>query len=569
MTGGLIQLVAYGAQDMYLTANPQITFFKIVYRRHTNFSMETFEHNIREPLFGKKSSVIIPRNGDLITRMHLRITLTKIDLNPGVQFAWIRRLGHAIIRTIDIEIGGSIIDRHFGTWLDIWYELARRGDHERGYDKLIGDVPVLTEYNDKNKPEYVLFIPLQFWFNRHIGCALPMVAIQYHEVRIIVEFNGVENLIIVNDGVEFDDIAVLNEEEPPFTIKDANLLVDYIYLESKERRKFAVNGHEYLIELVQFDGENTITRPKERFRTEFNYPTKEIIWTMKNGNYTSSKKFYFYTHLDDWEQFLEPLTIELFNDIIHYQRESGGIPLPPDNFTDQIALNANNTNTQITANGKIVFTVLPRLFFGSNNFIYVNTNALIADGFNISDKIALHITVQLVGFEQFTLTIDSIDETLTVRCLSIPFDEVTDTRYTKTRELVCVNQFNNYGVLIDGTENPIEYTQIHFNDYDRVKQREGFFYNYVQSYMHHSNSAPDGVNLYSFALFPEIHQPSGASNLSRIEEQCLIVWFKDSEVQEEEYEVDLFDLESRFFIFAFSYNVMRVLSGLVGLAYSN
>jgi hypothetical protein len=131
MTGGILQLCVYGAQDIYLTANPQITFFKIVYRKHTNFSIETFERTFNDkPDFGKIGRVKIYRLGDLMTKMYLKVTIGQVVPNDGAKFAWIRRLGHAILDSIAIEIGGVCIDEQCGTWLDIWYELARKGFHE-------------------------------------------------------------------------------------------------------------------------------------------------------------------------------------------------------------------------------------------------------------------------------------------------------------------------------------------------------------------------------------------------------------------------------------------------------
>lgn len=190
MGGGLMQLVAYGAQDVYLTGNPQITYFKVVYRRHTNFSMETVEHTLNgNPDFGRPSNVTILRNGDLATRIYLKIRLNSVrldvDSNPDerLSVAWVRRLGHSLLKHYDVEIGGSRIDRQYGTWLDIWYELTHNFNQERGYRAMIGDVPELTRLHQVNKsaqeviPEYTLYIPLQFWFNRNTGLALPLIAL--------------------------------------------------------------------------------------------------------------------------------------------------------------------------------------------------------------------------------------------------------------------------------------------------------------------------------------------------------------------------------------------------------
>ena len=189
MTGGLMQLVAYGAQDVYLTGNPQITYFKVVYRRHTNFSMEVIEHTLDgTPDFGRKSTVDILRNGDLCTKILLKIRLNAVRLalnnnSSRLSVAWVRRLGHALLKSVEVEIGGSQIDKQYGVWLDIWYELTHTTMQERGYKNMIGDVEELTkltavpsETESEILPEYTLYVPLQFWFNRNTGLALPLIA---------------------------------------------------------------------------------------------------------------------------------------------------------------------------------------------------------------------------------------------------------------------------------------------------------------------------------------------------------------------------------------------------------
>src|SRR3972149_9525373 len=154
MTGGLVQLVARGSQDAYLTSNPHITFFKTVYRRYTNFSVETIEHSfIGDIQFGKKVSVILSKGYDLINKMYVKIQLDAINTNHNY-FAWTKRLGHAIIDNIEVVLGGTTIDRQYGVWLDIWYELARNGNQDNAYKHMIGDISILTDYNNLNKPSY-------------------------------------------------------------------------------------------------------------------------------------------------------------------------------------------------------------------------------------------------------------------------------------------------------------------------------------------------------------------------------------------------------------------------------
>jgi hypothetical protein len=178
MGGGLMQLVAYGAQDVYLTGSPQITFFKVVYRRHTNFAVEPIPQTFNGASdFGRTVTCTINRNGDLITNMYVNISLASVT-GVTYDFGYVRRLGHAIVQHYKIEIGGSKIDEQYGDWLNIWYELTHKGGQERGYAKMIGDVPELNAINTNDKPAYQLYVPLQFWFNRNAGLALPLIALK-------------------------------------------------------------------------------------------------------------------------------------------------------------------------------------------------------------------------------------------------------------------------------------------------------------------------------------------------------------------------------------------------------
>ena len=176
MAGGLMQLVAYGAQDVYLTGSPEVTFFKNIYRRHTNFSVEPIEQTFNGTCdFGKTVTCEINRNGDLVTKMYLYLHLPAVAGDQG-EWGYARRLGHAVIDEVKVEIGGSEIDEHYGDWLNIWHELTRNPNHDRGYDQMIGNVSSLTMVNKNEKPEHKLYIPLQFWFNRNNGLALPLIA---------------------------------------------------------------------------------------------------------------------------------------------------------------------------------------------------------------------------------------------------------------------------------------------------------------------------------------------------------------------------------------------------------
>ena len=244
MTGGLMQLVAYGAQDIYLTGNPMITYFKVVYRRHTNFAMESIQQTFNGSVgWGNRVTALISRNGDLVSGMTLEATLPNITsgANAGNTVRWVNNVGHFLMRQVEVEIGGQLIDRHYDDWLEIWAQLTVPADQRLGYRWMIGQDlraadgtaatgSLQTEVTTTGVPATVtrtgrkVFIPLQFWFCRNIGLALPLIALQYHEVKVNITFSGNSDLVIATGATP--TIGALT---------DATLWVDYIYLDTDER----------------------------------------------------------------------------------------------------------------------------------------------------------------------------------------------------------------------------------------------------------------------------------------------------------------------------------------------
>ena len=282
MGGGLMQLVAYGAQDIYLTGNPQITFFKVVYRRHTNFSMEAIEQTFNGTAsLGSSVTATISRNGDLVHRMYLQYNPDTClgTLVNSKHFA--NNYSHNLINEVEVEIGGQRIDRHYGHWLQVWSELTE--SNPTGITSAVGNTctePTSSvtlfqkmSFNHTGKaavtsaaaeaPTFAT-VPLQFWFCRNPGLALPLIALQYHEVKIKVTFGAFTDAMKTG-GVSGDT----------FDLSTHKLWADYIYLDTDERRRFAQVSHEYLIEQLQFESKSSDTS----FNLNFNHPVKELIWT--------------------------------------------------------------------------------------------------------------------------------------------------------------------------------------------------------------------------------------------------------------------------------------------------
>jgi len=276
-----MQLVAYGAQDIYLTGNPQITFFKVVYRRHTNFAVESIEQTFNGTAdFNKRVTATISRNGDLIQQMYLEVTLPTVTSGvASTSNVWTYGVGNALVSQAEIEIGGQLIDRQYGDWMNIWTELTIPSGKQDGYDNMVGNV-ITTGSTATNPAEQLggiafsttattrLYVPLQFWFNRNPGLALPLIALQYHEVKLNLTIRAIADLINVSVSPTAGNSL------------GCKLYVDYVYLDTDERRRFAQVSHEYLIEQVQFTGTETIASgsSNKNVTLNFNHPVKELVW---------------------------------------------------------------------------------------------------------------------------------------------------------------------------------------------------------------------------------------------------------------------------------------------------
>jgi len=280
-----MQLVAYGAQDIYLTGNPQITFFKVVYRRHTNFALESIEQTFNGTVdFGRKVSCTVSRNGDLIHKVYLQVDLPALTNTNGTtgSLQWVNNIGHVMIDEVSIEIGGQTIDKHYGDWLNIWNELTQTAEKEGGYDDMIG---ATTNPADSISAR-TLYVPLQFWFCRNPGLALPLIALQYHEVKFNISFRPASECYILNGGATANTPSITN----------ASLYVDYIYLDTDERRQFSQVQHEYLIEQLQFTGAESFSNASVKSKLALNHPCKELVWVVQPDANASAKAWSDYSY---------------------------------------------------------------------------------------------------------------------------------------------------------------------------------------------------------------------------------------------------------------------------------
>jgi hypothetical protein len=505
--------------------------------------MESIEQTFNgQADFGRRVTCTISRNGDLAYRTYLQVTLPEINQQMAnstgnVYARWLDCPGEQLISQVEVEIGGQRIDRQYGDWMHIWNQLTMSSDQERGYNKMIGNTTQLTFITDPNfndvdgpcesnaprqvcaprnaLPETTLYVPLQFWYCRNPGLALPLIALQYHEVKINLDIRPIDECLWAVSNLECATNAgakvttAYNQ-----SLVAASLYVDYVFLDTDERRRMAQNPHEYLIEQLQFTGDESVGSSSNKIKLNFNHPVKELVWVVQpdaNVDYCSS--------LECGQTLFNVLGAQPFN----YTDAIDALPNAIHAFGGPDAV-AENTGAFITseglfadagandaANGATWGTGLSNPVNGSNvPYSAPNFNGDMNSG--VSDA------------GTFVLAETSLD----MHCWG---------------------------------ENPVVTAKLQLNGQDRFSEREGTYFDLVQPYQHHTRNPDCGINVYSFALRPEEHQPSGSCNFSRIDNATLQLVLSNATVAG--------TATAKVRVYATNYNVLRVMSGMGGLAYSN
>jgi hypothetical protein len=551
MAGGLMQLVAYGAQDVYLTGNPQITFWKVSYKRHTNFAMESIEQTFNgQADFGRRVTCTISRNGDLAYRTYLQVTLPEINqsmknsgTNSAVYARWLDFPGEQLISQVEVEIGGQRIDRQYGDWMHIWNNLTLPVDQVRGYYGMVGNTTELTfitdpSFNDVDGPcqsnaprqvcaprnalpETTLYVPFQFWYCRNPGLALPLIALQYHEVKINLDIRPIDECLWAVGSLNQASCAAAGGRVTAAynqSLVAASLYVDYIFLDTDERRRMAQNPHEYLIEQLQFTGDESVGSSSNKIKLNFNHPVKELIWVVQpdqNVDYCSS--------LDCNQLLYRLLGAQPFNytdavDALPNAIHAFGGPEAVDEFIDASGLFYDAGATDDAA--------LP-------SEQWWNAHGANGTGFYNEPNFAQGGTFN--NGHQYMNSSVSDAGTFVLAETSLPMH--------------CWGQ------------NPVVTAKLQLNGQDRFSEREGTYFDLVQPYQHHTRTPDTGINVYSFALRPEEHQPSGSCNFSRIDNATLQLVLSNATVEGTK--------TAKVRVYATNYNVLRIMSGMGGLAYSN
>jgi len=595
MGGGLMQLVAYGAQDVYLTGNPQITFWKVTYRRYTNFAIESIEQTFNgQADFGRRVTCIISRNGDLAYRTYLQVTLPEINQLMGntatlasgtssVYARWLDYPGEQLIAQVEVEIGGQRIDRQYGDWMHIWNQLTMTTEQQRGYFKMIGNTTQLTFITDPSfadvdgpcdsiaprqvcaprnaLPETTLYVPLQFWFCTNPGLALPLIALQYHEVKINLDIRPIDECLWAVTSLNCNNNSNVSSSQAystgtgtPVTaviaynqsLVAASLYVDYVFLDTDERRRFAQNPHEYLITQLQFTGDESVGSSSNKIKLNFNHPVKELIWVVQpdqNVDYCSS----------------------LLCDSVLFKV----LGAQPFNYTDAIDALPN----AIHAFGG------PQELAGQ--YAYINGQGVFNDAGALSEQQPeSYLTSYWDGPSnpysgpqfggQNPLASPTItDSSNPYNAYYLQLQQQAAASGVPLSGLVGPSNFNGGSTVSDaGTfvlsetsldmhcwgQNPVVVAKLQLNGQDRFSEREGSYFSWVQPYQSHTRCPDEGINVYSFALRPEEHQPSGTCNFSRIDNATLQLVLSNATVEGTK--------TAKVRVYATNYNVLRIMSGI-------
>jgi hypothetical protein len=595
MTGGLMQLVAYGAQDIYLTGNPMITYFKVVYRRHTNFAMESVQQTFNGTAdFGNTVSCLISRNGDLVSGIMLEATLPGLPAGGGDaehEHRWVDNVGHYLMSRVYIEIGGQKIDEHFSDWFEIWSQLTLPAGQREGYLKMIGQDPKdafgqPTGLQNPGSPASLsgrtIYVPLQFWFCRNVGLALPLIALQYHEVKINVTFNSASRLYTNYTG---DPVTALGSG-----LDNVSFWVDYIYLDTDERRRFAQVSHEYLIEQLQTNEHSYTTTgvgtANVAMGLTINHPVKELVWVCKPtriddelvvnqpNNYTTVAANIQVPPLRNIVpdvQMVVTSTLPKTEDNDVNLNHLHGVGTLVNSAVGNHTHNVNGTtgtdtlhthSVNITSDGAgshnhtISGNTASTDLTHKHPYSRISNIELVYTYGNYTVDAARHEYSDSVSVTPATTLVTSVDSTLDIT--GIKLASVT-TSQNFVSPVVDVNGTIKQGV------NPVVNAKLQLNGHDRFATRSGSYFNLVTTggRTHTNTPVSPGINVYSFALRPEDHQPSGSCNFSRIDNArlCMLISYPSSGAGHVN--------SGTIYVYATNYNVLRIMSGMGGLAYSN
>uniref|UniRef100_A0A6C0IRJ1 Major capsid protein n=1 Tax=viral metagenome TaxID=1070528 RepID=A0A6C0IRJ1_9ZZZZ len=500
-------------------------------------------------------------------------------VGSGVYARWLDFPGEQLIAQVEVEIGGQRIDRQYGDWMHIWNQLTMTAEQQRGYFKMIGNTTQLTFITDPSfsevdgpcdslaprqvcaprnaLPETTLYIPLQFWFCTNPGLALPLIALQYHEVKINLDIRPIDECLWAvttlscNSGAASAQPVMGGQASAAYkanqyapgrpvpaaiaynqSLVAASLYVDYVFLDTDERRRFAQNPHEYLITQLQFTGDESVGSSSNKIKLNFNHPVKELVWVVQpdqNVDYCSS----------------------LVCDALLFKV----LGAQPFNYTDAIdalpnAIHAFGGPQSVAADSRS----------------YIDARGLFQDAGALDSYIP-------DGFTGYWHGPQNPYNEANMGGADVPLNAagsgLAPSILAQLQDLAANGHNENSSVSDAGTfvltetsldmhcwgQNPVVTAKLQLNGQDRFSEREGSYFSWVQPYQAHTRNPDEGINVYSFALRPEEHQPSGTCNFSRIDNATLQLVLSNATVEGTK--------TAKVRVYATNYNVLRIMSGII------
>lgn len=401
---GLLLLVSVGKENLYLSAQPEITFFKIAYRRYTNYSIEpTPQYFKTTPDFGRRCTVNIGKNADMLGKSYLYVELPDIQMETFQssssqikKFAWVQKIGCALVNFVEVEIGGTIVDRHYGDWLNIWNELTISLGHTKSYNKMIGNIPQLYEFSTTKKST-ILYIPLSFWFCLDTGLGLPLIALSNSDIKIHVEFNDIDYCYKLSPSYFINvsnNFCIYKPGEQFYQNYQNNKVIgEFVYFDPIEQKIFynPVKG-KFIVPTITDDSRYKLTGEDSGFvvniKTDtvvvkdedyFKFNKPSLITAYLVVNYIYLDNFERYNFINNSHEYLVPVIQTLPEQIIYSTNSSYKLPLinPIKLLVWRAILSANISN-----NNQFDYTSLP---YTDTPEVLINKNLLIINSINRMD----------------------------------------------------------------------------------------------------------------------------------------------------------------------------------------
>jgi hypothetical protein len=405
---GLLLLVSVGKENLYLSAQPEITFFKIAYKRHTNYSIEpTPQYFKTTPDFGRRCTINIGKNADLLGKSYLYVELPNIQMETFQssastikKFAWVKKIGCALINFVEVEIGGSIVDRHYGDWINIWNEMTISLGHKKSYNKMIGNIQELIEYSETKKST-VLYIPFSFWFCEDTGLGIPLIALANTDIKIHVEFNDIDLCYKISPSYFINvtnNYCIYKPREKFYQNNQNNKIIgEFIYFDPIEQKlyynpikgKFNIptilNDPKYKLIgtqsnfIVNIKSESVVVKDEDYFK--FNKPS--LISAYLLVNYIYLDNFERYNFINNSHEYLIPLVQTISEQLVYSTNSNYKLPLinPVKLLVWRAILLSNISNNNQFDYTTIPFTETPEFIINKNLLVINSINRMELDSY--------------------------------------------------------------------------------------------------------------------------------------------------------------------------------------------